>query len=529
MSIPSTPLVHIAALLLTAWCQAQAPFNYKLVQGATGAGVSVLSVREVGPEVYRVSAQHGAADGLPYFSLFDMHADGTVQNGASVPVDTNISYKRIILPTADGGHLFSYLWATDGTDKQVYLKTDAAGQVEWNRYYPDNYALFLNDIEQGIVEKDGHYFTFGHSQDVPGNDGWACALVELDAVGALVARYHFAEGDDWSDIPKAILRTPENGLSTVSVLRPYFSAASFPQIAVQRWTADLELEWSRTYSFGNYHLLSSVNQLADGSLVISGIVRLAFNSSGFLPFIFKVDTNGDVVWARRTQGLTPELTDVLEEADGSLSAVGWVSDSQGTGRPLTASLGPDGALLQANVTEVGSYNLRPTELLHTNTGEYLVRYLSSSMLMRLDATLNFACGNEPYTWSDTLVEPVVVDFPVMLEQMDMLTSFDSTIVSTPNTFATTDLCLSTIMDPSADPTELHAWPVPTHGMLTVQLAAPSGQSIYRVIDALGRTVLTGRSDDTTRLQVDLSPMPSGMYTLVIGAETIARHITVLKE
>lgn len=520
------PLTLLLPLLLAGTIYGQDPFIHQILDPDLNAYLNIHSIARIGPDLCRLTGSATVPNETAHFSRMDLHADGTVSNSLSVPLDTNAaSSKRMILPTQDGGFLFSYLWVADGTDKQVFLKTGADGEVQWNRYYPDNFGLLLVDVEQGMVEKDGHYFVFGHSQDVAPNDGWACALLELDGTGALVTQRLFAGGDDWSDIPEGLIHTQANGLMTVSRLRPYFSQASFPQISVQRWSADLDLEWSKNYSFGNYHDLSSVTELADGSLVITGQVRLSFDSGIFLPFIFKVGTEGEVVWSRRTVGTTPMLTDVVEEADGSFAAVGWA------GNPMAARLDSEGALVDAHLWGYSISGFRPTEVVRdASTGEHLVR-CAGAAIMRLDADLAFACDDEPLTWTDELMDPLAVDFPVEFTIADPLASFDSTIVSQAANFSARDLCLSTSIASSAPPTEARAWPVPSTGLVHIALRdTRMGRPTCTVLDALGRTVLsTVVRTERGNFQLDIGPLPPGSYALVMREGSRAERVVLMKE
>ena len=519
LSMKRSWIIVAAQLLAGKVLLAQPAFTHQLMD--TGLGAMVCrSMTPVGGGTYRLlGTAAGNVVGL------DLHADGSVSNAYSVPMDTNqVSYPVMVLPTSDGGHLFAYFWVADGTNKWVFLKTDAAGAVQWNRYYPDNYGLLI-DPQSRMVEKDGHYFALAHLQAVPPSEGWASVLLELDETGALVANRRFAGGDSWSEPAHALLRNSDNGLTTVCVLRPFFSQASFPQISVQRWNADLSLAWSKHYSLGNYHLLRSVNQLADGGLVFTGSVRL-LNSGPFLPFIFKIDAQGAVVWSRRTQGSTPVLQDVVEESDGSLLAVG--SDA-GVDRVI-ARLDSAGALVAAWRSS-GSLGL-PAELLRDSlTDEHLVRFTTPPMIMRLDAGLLIDCQQEALSWSDTLVAPAVTDEPVTLSTADMLLSFDSLITSQPLAVSTMDPCLSTPIAFEEHTPAVEVWPVPTRGPLHLRASgAGDGPVECTVLDAAGRGVRSLRTSAAMGVvNADLSALADGPYVIVLRYGATAHRVVVLTQ
>jgi hypothetical protein len=499
--------------------RAQVPFNYELVNADPGL-VYCLSIVPLGSGVYRLSGTtSGKMIGM------DLHADGTVDNAYKVALDTNdTAYPHMVLHTSDGGHLLAYYWVADGTDKWVFLKTDAAGVVEWNRYYPDNYGMLIDPLG-GMVEKDGHYFALAHLQAVPANEGWACVLLELDNTGTLVAHRQFAGGDQWSEASLPLIHDHSNGLITVSVLRPYFSQATFPQISVQRWNADLGLAWSRQYSLGNYHSLTSVNELADGGLVFTGNVRLS-NFGNFLPFIFKVDTMGEVVWCRRNEGNLPVLQDLVEESDGSFVAVGYNSTSE----RVIARLDSAGALIEAwrSTASVGL----PTELVRDGlTNEHLVRFAAPPMVMRLDSTWRIDCDQEAYSWSDTLIAPVAVNYPVVLNMAAMLQNFDSLVTSQPLVLTTIDPCLSTALATNERASGVEAWPVPTSGPVNIHVpGAGGGMMECLVLDAEGRSVHGTRiKANMDVVQVDLGMLADGPYVIVLRSGPTAERVLVLKQ
>lgn len=73
-------------------------------------------------------------------------------------------------------------------------------------------------------------------------------------------------------------------------------------------------------------------------------------------------------------------------------------------------------------------------------------------------------------------------------------------------------CGSTGVQPIAPPT-LTVAPNPTSGMLTVQGRAIDG---LRITDMQGRTVLSATGNGTAQHVVDASPLPVGLYTLVVS-------------
>jgi hypothetical protein len=521
-----TRSIWISAIAIAAASdlQAQPGFRYMIQDSDPSATLNCLSITPLGSDAYRLGGMLFGSTVPRRFAAMDLHADGTITNAYEVPCDTNAAYAPMILATADGGHLFASFWVADGTDKWAFLKVDAAGNVQWNRYYPDNYGLLI-DIQRGMVEKDGHYFVFAHSQDVSPSEGWACVLLELDSAGVLVSHRRFAGGDLWSDDPCALIHDRSGGLITVSVLRPYFSMATFPQITVQRWSPALDLEWSKQYSFGNYHRVTSVNELSDGSLVLTGDVRLNSGLGPFHPFIFKVDTLGQVVWSRRNQGNAPVFFDLAEEDDGSFMAVGFEPQR------VIARLDSGGAMIDAHISTLPGTS-QPAELLRdTATNEHLVRFAILPEIVRLDTAWMIDCDESPYAWADTIVFPVASDFPISQVVGSMLVNFDSLVVSQPLVATTVDPCLSTAVLMEEVRPAIEAWPVPTTGPLNLGLEDRSEQIMAcKVMDGVGRDVLIPAPvllGDV--FQLELGALANGPYIIELRSRTHAHRVMVVKQ
>lgn len=76
--------------------------------------------------------------------------------------------------------------------------------------------------------------------------------------------------------------------------------------------------------------------------------------------------------------------------------------------------------------------------------------------------------------------------------------------------------------------ELRYWPVPAHGVLYVEMPRGAMQP-YEVIDAAGRTVLSGRLRGTGPVPMDISALAPGTYTLRIPLEDeLVRGVFVVR-
>ena len=497
---------------------AQAPFSCVFDATAPGLFNRALSFDRIGPDAYRVTGTITGADSA-WFYRAEMDADGMLAGMDLIRCDTgfNASYPSVILNTTDGGQLFSYLYVESGTDKQTFVKMDAGGNVQWVRHYPYNFAIFLNDEEHGLIEKDGHYFVLGHRQDVPANIGWGSVLLELDGTGECVQMRTWAGGDLWSDLGRGILPTVDNGLYTVQVQRPYSGASVFPHVSVQRWDATMQVQWSYQYAVGNYHTQNHALRTHDDGLLLTGQIRFNSGAGPFRPYFIRLDSAGQVVWARVVLDTQLSPTAVVEEPDGGLT----VLLHQNAPELLVARLDGTGALIAAHVAQGLPTDAWPLDLVRDSiTGEHLVRAYEpgaggSIYLMRLDADALFACGNEPYAWTDSLVTPQQLDFPVTITT-GTLASVDTMTTTVPGSFTAVDACLSTAVAPNEEEAQVRAWPVPLEEVLHVDVGTPATATVpYAIMDATGRLELNGSTatGDGGVISLDVTALATGFHLI----------------
>ena len=80
--------------------------------------------------------------------------------------------------------------------------------------------------------------------------------------------------------------------------------------------------------------------------------------------------------------------------------------------------------------------------------------------------------------------------------------------------------------------DLHAaivrpYPNPSSGQVTIT-GLPHGTWPYRMLDALGRTVLQGHLNGADGAQIDIAALPAGPYLLQVGMPAVA-HLRLIKE
>lgn len=530
--MPSRLSFPLLAALLSATATAQSPFVHLFDVPPAMSHRNMLFDR-IGTDLYRVAGTLTVPDSSWIYRA-EVDALGAVQNAMLIRCDSGTAsqYSPIVLPTSDGGLLFSYDNLGVGTRTQTLLKLDAAGDVQWAQHYPDNYGIFPNDHIAGMVEKDGHYFLLGHRQDVPVNEGYASILLEVDSTGACVQLRTWAGGDLMSDLGRGLLRTAGNGLCAVSVQRPYFGQSSYPSVSVQRWDDAMQVQWSYTYSLGNYHYQNHALLLQDDGLMLTGQIRFNSGAGPFYPYMMRLDSTGQVLWARVilfTQ-MSPKTT--VQEPDGTFTVLLYRDSLQ----MVVAHVDGNGALLSAIGTDALPTEAWPVSMERdAATGEHLVRGLEpgnggSTYLARLDANGQYACGNQSLTWADSLVTAQRTAFPVSMVT-STLASYPIGWITAPVALAAVDACLSTAVSAQEQRHTPKAWPVPAIDEVFISTGAqPFAAMPYRIVDPTGRFVLGGTASPAGAevVRVDVSALPHGLHTIVLQMATGPVHVPMVK-
>lgn len=516
----STWLAAISIALGIHASRAQMPFAYS-VNIADSAYTYQPHVERMGPDQYRLLG-HCAIDDEGWFWQADLSADGTIGPMVRVHTDvTYIPYEPVSLLTADGGHLYSYQYSTNSTRYLAFLRVAEDGTPLWERRYPSTAGTFLSQSADVLAEKDDGFYILGmYSEDAFAGSGYY--LLHIGADGSFLDAVYYGLGDVQSTIADQLVHTADNGLIAVSTEHPYYSNAHYRYVSVQRFNAAREPLWSYKYSYGDFHLMSSVVETADGGILFSGRVRLAYPGP-FVPFLFKVDSLGQVLWGRITRFASPATTyDVIEEADGHLLWLGADSvnnlvarmDSTGVMEEVIRyTLPPSGNFVR------WSYDASANERLLAGPAHYPHGLME---VMRVDENLLPPCGYGPGPLPiDSLALPEVTDFPISLIA-DTLFSFDSTAVTSTGVIVVTDPCLSTaIVQP--DPALAIPWPNPCSSVLHIPWVADQKPHTIAILDAQGRLVrefqLTGSGGS---LDVDMQGLRPGIHLVRISSRDAQR-------
>ncbi len=234
----------------------------------------------------------------------------------------SIEWLWTIEPTSDGGFIFggeSFTSAngdvsnsSNGSSDYWVVKTDALGNIEWEKNYGGSDTDILKDIRQ---TNDGGYILGGWSYsddgDVSGNNGqWDYWVIKTDALGNIEWEQNY--GRVFDEYLMEIKPTSDNG---------YIAGGTILGTGLIRtfWVVKLDalgnIEWEKFYGdFTTDQAMSSVIETNDGGYVLGGI---DYDEESF--WVVKIDADGMVEWDAYYLGRSSLFnTDMELTLDGGL-------------------------------------------------------------------------------------------------------------------------------------------------------------------------------------------------------------------
>jgi len=208
-----------------------------------------------------------------------------------------------MIHTSDGGYAITGKTHSFGAgDSDFWLiKVDSSGSMQWNRTYGGARGDYANSVIQtsdGGYALAGRTYSFGDRIYVP-----RCWLVKTDAEGNMEWERTYRDEDEDSKKFEAfsVVQTGDGG---------YTFAASTGYIIgiVDALVAHVDsygnMEWNVTWGPVYPAITSSMIQTTDGGYAVSGWIYLGRHPSvsSYL-FLFTVDSNGTLQWGSLYDGL----------------------------------------------------------------------------------------------------------------------------------------------------------------------------------------------------------------------------------
>ncbi|MFZ7137775.1 MAG: NosD domain-containing protein [archaeon] len=280
------PLIALA----TAWSQ-----NYGGPE--TDEATSLVVAADGGYAIAGYTKSFGAGD--DDFWLIKTDATGNLQWNKTYGGEHS-DRAHSLVQTSDGGYAIG---GTLGSDFGL-IKTDSGGNVEWNQSYGEifEYAYCLiqtSDDGYALVGFKGKYASFENTD---------CWLVKTDKFGNMDWNQTF--GSTRVDIGHTLIQTSDGGY--------VIAGESAHGCWLIKTDTNGNLEWNQTYYELGNGAFNSVLEHSDGGYVLSGTTDKAF--------LIRMDKKGNIVWNQTYggQGGWPESNSLIETLDGGYALAGRV-------------------------------------------------------------------------------------------------------------------------------------------------------------------------------------------------------------
>ncbi len=290
-------------------------------------------------------------------TLTKTDALGDVQWNKTFKANDLVSVNSLV-QTTDGGYLLSGCnIANAGTSSVAWsgwlIKTDDKGNPEWNQ----TFGLPLETCVT-IQASDGNYVSVGY---MPNSfNGTDAVLLKVDENGNLLWTKTVG-GNSTHFYPTSIVEANDGG---------YVIAGTSETAKTEGWLAKTDLngnlQWSKTYSYEKTDdLIKAVAKTNDGGYILAGVAINGNNS-----WLVKTDSNGNENWSHiyPMNGFAM-LFSVTQTMDGAYLAAG-ISNNQAVIMRTDSS----GKLLYDNLYgDVGAHVMSSgTSVVLTSDGGYVV-------------------------------------------------------------------------------------------------------------------------------------------------------------
>ncbi len=271
-----------------------------------------------------------------------------------------------LVQTSDGEYVISGDTSSFGAGGSDYwlIKIDAAGNGVWNKTYGGN----LTESENAMVQTiDGGFAMAGNTNSfgAGSNDFW---LVKTDAAGN--KQWNKTYGGNGSDLAVTVFQTSDGGFA-IAGLTSSFGAGGMDAWLVKTDSAG-NMQWNKTYGGTGADYAFSVVQTGDGGYAVSGPTA-SFGAGSMDVWLFKTDASGNMVWNKTYGGTGYEWMDqMIKTADGGYAISGYTSSFGAGGTDVWLVKADASGNMQWNKTYGGTANDNGFHLLQETGGGYVI-------------------------------------------------------------------------------------------------------------------------------------------------------------
>jgi hypothetical protein len=199
------------------------------------------------------------------------------------------------------------------------VKTDPAGNVEWNRTYGAPTCMHLESGQSMVQTDDGGYALAGylsHEGNPPTDyDLW---LVKTDSTGNMQWNHTYGGADH--DFAYSVVQTGDGEYVIAGYTDSY--GAGNRDVWLIKTDSDGSIIWHQTYGGTEMDWGSSVVRTIDGGYAIAGRTR-SFGAGDYDFWLIRTDSDGEVIWNQTYGGMQiDEAHSLVQTNDGGYALLG---------------------------------------------------------------------------------------------------------------------------------------------------------------------------------------------------------------
>jgi len=201
--------------------------------------------------------------------------------------------------------------------------TVAEGQTTFQKTYGGTNSNYLNSLDYTY---DGGYIIAGY-EDYSGNTYINTHLLKMDSNGNLIWSKKYGYTNQENLITKSIKQTTDGGFIMAG-------GAGYSDTRLIKTDSNGNIQWSKRYSFSTMTTgLNSVEQTQDGGFILAGYISPTASQMDYDACLIRTDSNGDTLWVRKTNmgGTYDEPFATAETDDGGFMVVGTTGNMSSHG------------------------------------------------------------------------------------------------------------------------------------------------------------------------------------------------------
>jgi hypothetical protein len=223
-----------------------------------------------------------------------------------------------LVQTSDGGYaLVGYTGSFGaGSDDFWFVKTDEAGNMQWNRTYggtDGDYAFSLVETSDGRYTIAGYTRSYGAGRD----DFW---LIRVDSSGNAEWNQTYGGWDDEGTI--SLVQTSDGGYALAGMTESFGHGSDRDDFWLVKTDSSGNMEWNHTYGGTIREYGFCLVESSDGGYAMAG-GTCSFGAGSYDSWLVKTDAFGNMEWNQTYGGADADgSSSLIQTADGGYMLAG---------------------------------------------------------------------------------------------------------------------------------------------------------------------------------------------------------------